>query len=97
MNYPCPPVNHMLIQRYHIEKLAHWGVPRKKKNATYQVINQSSYHHVCPDSAVVITPGWYQGDAGSNPAQGNYSFPQKLSSVEFLTTFYIYILSLIHI
>ena len=22
-NYPCPPVNHMLIQRYHIEKLAH--------------------------------------------------------------------------
>ena len=21
-NYPCPPVNHMLIERYHIEKLA---------------------------------------------------------------------------
>ena len=34
---------------------------------------------------------------GSNPAQGNYSFPQKLSSVEFPITFslslslYIYI------
>ena len=22
INYPCPTVNHMLIQRYHIEKLA---------------------------------------------------------------------------
>ena len=32
-----------------------------------------------------------QGDVGSNPAQGNYSFPQKLSSVEFPITFYIYI------
>ena len=28
-----------------------------------------------------------QGDVGSNPAQGNYSFPQKLSSVEFPVTF----------
>ena len=28
---------------------------------------------------------------GSNPAQGIYSFPQKLSSVEFPVTFYIYI------
>ena len=31
------------------------------------------------------------GDVGSNPAQGNYSFPQKLSSVEFPVTFYIYL------
>ena len=30
-----------------------------------------------------------QGDVGSNPSQGNYSFPQKLSSVEFPVTFYI--------
>ena len=29
---------------------------------------------------------------GSNPAQGDYSFPQKLSSVEFPITFYIYII-----
>ena len=28
-----------------------------------------------------------QGDVGSNPAQGNYSFPQKLSTVEFPVTF----------
>ena len=32
-----------------------------------------------------------QGDVGSNSAQGNYSFPQKLSSVELPITFYIYI------
>ena len=32
-----------------------------------------------------------QGDVGSNPAQGNYSFPQKLSSVEFPVTFSLYI------
>ena len=32
-----------------------------------------------------------QGDVGSNPAHGNYSFPQKLSSVEFPVTLYIYI------
>ena len=30
-----------------------------------------------------------QGDVGSNPAQGNYSFPQKLSSVELPVNVYI--------
>ena len=31
---------------------------------------------------------------GSNPAQGNYSFPQKLSSVEFPITFSQFLLNL---
>ena len=31
---------------------------------------------------------------GSNPAQGNYSFPQKLSSVEFPVTFSQFLLNL---
>ena len=35
-----------------------------------------------------------QGDVGSNPAQGNYSFPQKLSSVEFPVTFSQFLLNL---
>ena len=35
----------------------------------------------------MIRGTWVQGDVGSNPAQGNYSFPQKLSSVEFPVTF----------
>ena len=35
-----------------------------------------------------------QGDMGSNPAQGNYSFPQKLSSVEFPVTFSQFLLNL---
>ena len=35
-----------------------------------------------------------QGDVGSNPAQGNYSFPQKLSSVEFPVIFSQFLLNL---
>ena len=35
-----------------------------------------------------------QGDVGSNPAQGNYSFPQKLSSVEFPVTLSQFLLNL---
>ena len=35
-----------------------------------------------------------QEDVGSNPAQGNYSFPQKLSSVEFPVTFSQFLLNL---
>ena len=35
-----------------------------------------------------------QGDVGSNPAQGNYSFPQKLSSVEFPVNFSQFLLNL---
>ena len=35
-----------------------------------------------------------QGDVGSNPAQGNHSFPQKLSSVEFPVTFSQFLLNL---
>ena len=35
-----------------------------------------------------------QGDVGSNPAQGNYSFPQKLSSVVFPVTFSQFLLNL---
>ena len=31
---------------------------------------------------------------GSNPVQGNYSFPQKLSSVEFPVTFSQFLLNL---
>ena len=31
---------------------------------------------------------------GSNPAQGNYSFPHKLSSVEFPVTFFQFSLNL---
>ena len=31
---------------------------------------------------------------GSNPAQGNYSFPHKLSSVEFPVTFSQFLLNL---
>ena len=46
-----------------------------------------------------ITPGSLlptsdQGDVGSNPAQGNYSFPQKLSSVEFPVTYPQFLLNL---
>ena len=33
-------------------------------------------------------------DVGSNPAQGKYSFPQKLSSVEFPLTFSQFLLNL---
>ena len=35
-----------------------------------------------------------QGDVGSNPAKGNYSFPQKLSSVEFPISFSQFLLNL---
>ena len=35
-----------------------------------------------------------QGDVGSNPAQRNYSFPQKLSSVEVPVTFSQFLLNL---
>ena len=35
-----------------------------------------------------------QGDVGSNPVQGNYSFPQKLSSVDFPVTFSQFLLYL---
>ena len=53
---------------------------------------------------IVITPDQHvihrrtrvnnQGDVGSNPAQGNYSFFQKLSSVEFPVTFSQFLLNL---
>ena len=36
-------------------------------------------------------PASDQGDVGSNPTQGTYSFPHTLSSVEFPITIYIYI------
>ena len=62
------------------------------------MINQPCSQHGCPDSVVVITPDCDQGDVSSNPAQGNYSFPQKLSSVEIPVTFYmIYIYIYIYI
>ena len=39
-------------------------------------------------------PASDHGDVDSNPAQGNYSFPQKLSSVEFPVTFSQFLLNL---
>ena len=41
---------------------------------------------------LIISPD--QGDVGSNPAQGNCSFPQKLSRVEFPVTFIQFLLNL---
>ena len=39
-------------------------------------------------------PASDQGHVGSNPAQGNYSFPQKLTSVEYSLTFSQFLLNL---
>ena len=58
------------------------------------MINQPCCQHGCPDSVVVVTLDSDQGDVGSDPAQGNYSFPQKLSSVEFPVTFSQFLLNL---
>ena len=49
-------------------------------------------HLVCGN--YVGLPNGPVGDVGSNPAQGNYSFPQKLSSVEFPVTFSQFLLNL---
>ena len=50
--------------------------------------------HVIHRRTRVINVNSDQGDVGSNPAQGNYSFPQKLSSVEFPVNFSQFLLNL---
>ena len=52
------------------------------------------YHLMCGIYVGLPNGPVFLWDVGSNPAQGNYSFPQKLSSVEFPITFSQFLLNL---
>ena len=65
----------------------------EKRKSSFSLLLRYVFHRCCGSSGIAKTLLCF-GDVGSNPAQGKYSFPQKLSSVEFPLTFSQFLLNL---